>query len=370
MSAPTEVSVPVEELERFYGETFRALGVPAEQAGIAARGLAFADARGIDSHGAANLARIYVARLRDGRIDASAEPRVVAGRGATALIDGRRALGFVSAQRAMAEAIERAREHGAGVVTVRDSTHCGSLAYYTHQALEQGMAAIAMTNLGRQGVLRPPGGSVPLVGTNVIAAAAPAARQPHFSLDMSTAVASTGRVRSALRNGERLPPGWLVDDHGGVVEDPAAYFDGSAHLQFVGGGVATGGYKGYGLALLADVLCGVLSGGDVGPHAEAVGRGGVGEDDGVGHFMLALDVGAFRDRDGFTHDLDDMLAALTGCPPDTAGHEVMYPGLKEARALGTSVRLDGALASSLRDLAAELSIRPPFPSRRSVEIQR
>lgn len=353
------VAIDIEELERFCRAAFLALGVPRDAAKIAARGLAFADERGISSHGVVNLARIYVARLRDGRIDARARPRVAADRGATAVIDGRRALGFVTAHRAMAEAIDRARSYGVGVVTVRDSTHCGSLAYYTHQALERGMVAIAMTNLGRQGVLRPPGGAVALIGTNVIAAAAPAGSRPHFSLDMSTAVASTGRMRTAMRNSEQLPPGWLVDDHGDDVQDPAAYFDGSAHLQFLGGAMNTGGYKGYGLALLVDVLCGLLSGADVGAHSEGVRLGGIDSDDGVGHFMLALDIGAFRDRDDFTGALNAMLEALTGCPTVDADHEVMYPGLKEARALSTWVSLDAELAGSLHGLAAELSVSPP-----------
>lgn len=344
---------------RFYRSAFEAAGVSATVSEVSASALVFADARGVESHGAANLERIYVPGLLSGRIDPTAEPRLVVERSAVALLRGESCLGFLAAQAAMEEAIARARRFGIGAVGVFDSTHCGSMAFYTEAAIAAGMLGLAFTNLGGQGILRPSGGAVPMVGTNVLAASAPAERHPPFSLDMSTAVVSTGRLRTAMRREERIPEGWLVDDDGSPVEDPAAYFDGSAHLQFLGGSAETGGYKGYGLALLVDVLCGILVGGRVGPRRE---RGPNGNDEeGIGHFMVAIDIDGFRSTGDFRRDLDEMLGALLDCPPAAPGCSVAYPGLREAEAEARgTVSLSAELVASLNRAAELLSLPRPF----------
>ena len=346
-------------LRRFYARVFEATGMSVEDSDLAARALVFADVRGVVTHGAANLERIYVSRLLDGRIDPRAEPRLASDRGAAATLDGNRGIGFVVAHRAMRQAVERARRFGVGGVGARNSTHCGGMAFYTREAADAGMIGLAFTNLGAQGILRPPGGSARLVGTNVVAGAAPAGDHPAFSLDMSAAVVSTGRLRAAARQGDRLPAGWLVGDDGEPVHDAGAYFDGSAHLQFLGGDDSTGGYKGYGLALLADMLCGILTGGHVGPNADAL-HGQQLEDAGVGHFMIAIDIAAFRPLDDFRRDLDEMLGTLMRSPARRPGGRVGYPGLEEeARASGGVVTLSRELGDSLESVARRLAIAPP-----------
>jgi LDH2 family malate/lactate/ureidoglycolate dehydrogenase len=168
---------------------------------------------------------------------------------------------------------------------------------------------------------------------------------------------STGRVRAAARDGERAPEGWLVDAAGRPVTDPGAYDRGEAQLQWLGGTRATGGYKGFGLGLLVEMLCAGLSGAQDAPSATAAAI----PDRDVGHFFLALDVAAVRPAADFEAGIDRMLGALVASPARGAA-SVQYPGLpedaarRERRARG--VPLDGALRDSLDRLAGTLGLQP------------
>jgi LDH2 family malate/lactate/ureidoglycolate dehydrogenase len=361
-----QAAIEVESLRAFYVAAFEAMGTPRPDAETAAAGLLYADLRGFDTHGAANLDRIYLAKLASGEIAAAAAPSVVSERAAVAAVDGNRALGFVSGRYAMGLAIECAREYGVGAATVRNSTHCGSMGFYTQQAATAGTIGIALTNLGAQRLLPPLAGVTPLLGTNVVAAAAPSGELPNFSLDMSTATVSAGRLRAAQRRGEEVPAGWLVDRDGSDVLDPGAYFEGRAHLQFLGGEQQTGGHKGYGLAVLADLLCGVLAGARVGPE-RGIGdseNNGHNADLGIGHFFLALDVGAFRPFSAFAEGVDEMLSVLRESEPRQPDRPVSYPGLPEAETAAERleqgvVPLERGVADSLAAVADRLSINPP-----------
>lgn len=343
-------------LHDFYAAVLVAGGVRERDAELAAAGIVFADRRGVGSHGAANLERVYVRGLLDGKIDPAATPRLVSSSGAVAVLDARRALGFIGAHAGMQAALARAEQYGAGAVAIRNSSHCGSMSFYTQQAADAGMIGMAFTNLGSQAIVRPPRGAVALLGTNALAAAAPADGLPSFSLDMSTTVGSAGRIRTAARNREQLPPGWLVDDQGRDVHDPQAYLEGLAHLQFLGGGEETGGYKGYGLALLCDVLCGVLSGAAVGP------LGAVQPDGGIGQFMLALNVAGFVGAEQFAQRIAEMLRALTESTPLVVGRPVIYPGVRESNAERTgTVTVSAEVLASLARVAARFGV--PLPER-------
>lgn len=361
-----DVIVTADSLHAFYVSAFRAMNVPAEHSRICADGLHYADLHGIRTHGAGALNRLYLRMLRDGEVEAKAEPEIVRDNEATALVDGGNGLGFVGAEFGLREAVRRARRFGVGAVSVRNSSHCGCMGWYTGLASADGAIAIASTNLGVQGVMPPPGGLDRLLGTNVIAAGAPAGTMPPFSLDMSAAVVATGRIRLARDRGESVPDGWLADDGGRPVTDPQAYFDGGAQLQFLGGAPITGGYKGYGLAILADVLCGVLGGAGVGP-APSAGDGR--EDADIGHFFLAIDVSAFRDVDEFLPDMDRMLGALRGSRPARPDRPVSYPGLPEHEyrsGLDNRIPLPSAVVADLASVADELGLPPLVEAGRTV----
>ena len=348
--------VAPEALRAFTASVFRACGMEEGPAAEAARSLCYADEVGMDTHGVANLAGLYVPRLRDGRVDPRARPEVVSERGGAALIDGHDGLGLHVGVIALDEAVARAREHGVGAVAVRRSSHLGSTGYYTARAAEQGMVAFALSNCGTQRIARPPGGADRMLGTNPLSAGAPAGELPPYVLDMSTTVVPTGRVRAAQAAGERIPPGWLVDDDGNPVTDPAAYDEGRGHIQWLGGTPATGAYKGFGLGLLVDILAGSLPGAGNGPLGEPEA-----DDANVGHFMLALDVSAFRPLADFEATMDAVLGALVGSRPLGDG-QVQYPGRVEARVAAeraaSGIPLAPHVATALDGLARELGVDP------------
>lgn len=351
------VRVQPDALRAFAARVFRACGMDEEPSEAAARALCHSDLVGMDTHGIANLAGLYVPRLLDGRIDPRARPEVHSGGGAAVVVDGRDGLGLYVGTVALDQAVERARTHGVAAVAVRRSSHLGSTGYYTARAASAGMVAIVASNCGTQRIARPPGGLEPMLGTNPISAAAPAGRLPPFVLDMSTTVVPTGQVRAAHARGESVPEGWLVDDDGRPVTDPGAFDDGRAHLQWLGGSPSTGAYKGFGLGLLVDVLAGVLAGAGSGP----LGEPGADDRD-VGHFVLALDVAAFRPPEEFAAAMDAILGAVLGSPA-APGARVRYPGHPEseraAERAAAGVPLTAHVARELDELADRLAVDPP-----------
>lgn len=359
-----KIRVKKDHLHQYVTEVFTACGVDAKNSRMAADVLCYADEHGFDTHGVTNLERIYAARLLDGRVNPAAEPTVVAESPATAVIDANHGLGLSAGVIAMDLAIEKADKTGIGCVVVRNSSHFGSAGYYTGQALKAGMIGMAMTNLGTQTIARPLNGKVNMLGTNPIAVSAPAENLPPFMLDMSTTVVATGKIRSAERRGESIPEGWLVDDQGQPVTDPSAYSQGTGHLQMLGGSLATGGAKGYGLALMVDILCGVLSGADVGPDPNLLGadqQEAGQEDQNIGHFFLAIQIEAFRPKEAFTSHMDQMLQTLLDCPPVTPDKKVVYPGYLEAAAREATdeITLDQSVYEQLEQLGIKLNISPP-----------
>ncbi|GFN32276.1 Ldh family oxidoreductase [Paenibacillus xylaniclasticus] len=356
-----EVRVERKELRRFIEHVFAACGVSEEHSRTAADVLCYADEAGFDTHGVANLERIYVTKLQGGRINPTAEFMIVSETPGIAVMDAGQGLGLVAGVHAMNLAIAKARQVGVGCVAVRNSSHFGGAGYYVKQALEAGMIGIAMSNLGAQTIARPLNGTVNMLGSNPISMSAPADSLPPFVLEMGTTVVATGKVLAAKRKGESIPEGWLVDDNGKPVTDPEAYYNGTGHIQMLGGSLETGGAKGYGLAVMVDILCGALSGAKMGPDPSLLdpNNANAGKvDDDVGHFFLALDVAAFRPLKEFQSSMDTMLQALLSCPTSSPEKKVVYAGYPEAmhQKNSNSIAIHQQLFESLEELASRLNI--------------
>jgi LDH2 family malate/lactate/ureidoglycolate dehydrogenase len=330
-------------------------GLPPGRAAEAARALCHGDLAGPRSHGLANLTRLYLPLLDEGRADPAAEPRVLADLGAAVLWDARRALGLWAASEAVDLAAERAARHGVGLVSVRGATHLGCAGYHALRAAERGMVGMVASNCGRQRIARPPGGAVAMLGTNPLSVAAPAGEHPPFLLDMSTTAAPTGRIRQAAREGRALPEGLLCDDTGAPVTDPSAFDAGRAHLMWLGGDA--GRYKGFGLGLMVEVLSALVPGAGLGPHPDALdGDGGPsGRDDDIGFFVAAIAPDALRE--GAADDAQGLFGALLACPPTDPDAPVRYPGWHEYHR-ARELRLEGVpLEASLYAELAELADR-------------
>ncbi|MBC6451510.1 Ldh family oxidoreductase [Actinokineospora xionganensis] len=345
----TRVRVPREGLLAFTAAVFTANGVPAGRARAAAAALCHGDITGAASHGLANLTRIYLPLLSSGRSRSDAEPRVLTDLGATVLLDAQGALGLWLAGEAMDLAAERAAKHGIGMVSVRGATHFGCAGPHALRAVEHGMIGVVAANCGHQRIARPPGGRVPMLGTNPLSVAAPAGAHPPFLLDMSTTTAPTGKVRAAARAGEPIPAGWLADDTGAHVTDPARFDAGEAHLTWLGGTGSTA-YKGFGLGLMVEVLAALVPGAGLGPSPAALAADHAPDDD-IGLLLLAIAPGALREPGDFQRDAGSLFGSLLGCPPLRPGDAVSYPGCPEARHAAEAAELGVPLE---RDVYAEL----------------
>ena len=356
--------VPYASLLAFATDVFLARGVPGARARAAAQALCYGDISGHDSHGLANLTRLYLPLLDSGRAVPGAEPRVLADRGAAVLVDSRRSLGLVAAGEAMELAMARARTHGVGMVSVRNATHFGCAGFHTARAARAGMVGMLAGNCGEQRIARPPGGALPMLGTNPLSVAAPAGGRHPFVLDMSTTAAPTGKIRAAAGGGRAIPEGWLEDSAGNAVVDPGAFDRGEAHLRWLGG-AGSGVYKGYGLGLMVEVLGALVAGSGFGPAPRALrgdGRPG-GRDDDIGFLALAIAPGTLR-PDGDVHrDSEALFGTLLACPPARTGAEVRYPGWHEgeraARCRRHGVPVTAALRDELRAVAHGLGLTAP-----------
>ncbi len=291
-----------------------AAGVREEDARIVADSITTAELFGFQSHGVIRIPH-YLKRLRIGSINKSPRIRVVKRSGNTAIVDGDHGLGHAVAHFAMSEAIGLAGE-GVGFVGVRNSSHFGIAGYFALQAVRQDMIGIVVSHTDVAVV--PYGGREPAVGTNPLAVAVPTDRDYPILLDMATSTASLGKILVARDKGESIPADWAVDEEGNPTTDPhrAKYL------------LPMAGAKGYGLALIFDILSGPLTGalfgrniprmyGDYEKHRE------------LGHFLGAINVDRFVPVGPFKRNVGLMMDDLHATPPARGFDRVLVPGEKE-----------------------------------------
>lgn len=344
------VRVSAGQLRRLVSGIFQKLNVPLGDADIAANVLVTADLRGVDTHGVSNYMEMhYIPGLTSGRINARPDIRVLREAAATALVDGDGGLGLVVGYRAMEVAIRKAREAGAGFVTVTNSRHFGMAGYYPMMALEHDMIGLAMTAAGPSVV--PTFGRQPMLGTNPLSVSAPTLEEPPFVLDMATSTVAVGKLLIAQRLGHQIPQGWALDEKGEPTTDPAVALAARSLLP-LGGTREMGSHKGYGLAVVVDILCSVLSGlvhGAVRQRGEAT------------HFFGALDIGAFQPVDEFKRAMDAMIRDLHNARK-AKGHDRIYvAGEIEAETAKertvNGIPLHKNVVRYLNDISRELGVR-------------
>ncbi len=315
---------PESVLRTFAESAFRAVGVSDADASTAANTLIEADLRGIDSHGVARLERFYVQPLEQGLVNARPQLRVMTETPSTARIDADRGLGIWVGARAMDLAIEKARAVGSGWVTVANSRHFGAAGVYATQALDHDMIGISMTNTGP--IVLPAGGAEARLGSNPIALAAPVAGGPPFIYDAATSVVSAGKFDVYRRQGKQAPVGWGLTDALEPLRDPTRGPGGRKILP-LGSDLEHSSHKGYGLAMIVDILCGLLSG--MGPGLALAGSGQAGGYESA-HFVGALRLDAFTEPAAFKTMMAEYLDELRATPPIPGVDAVRVPGDIEA----------------------------------------
>ena len=360
---PDTCWIPCDELARFTSDVFKGLGVPGSEARVCADVLVTADRRGISSHGVSRLKPIYYDRIVHHKVQtAETNFEIVRDNKATAVVDGHHGMGMVIAHRCMQMAIEKAREHGVGVVVARESTHYGMAAYYPLMAVAEGM--VGMTSTNARPSVAPTFGVENMLGTNPLVYAFPSDEPFPFTNDYATSVIQRGMVEIYAREGKPLPPGLVIDHEGHSKTDSKEvlqdFIDGKAAFAPVGGvSEETGGYKGYGFATVAELLsCALQQGaflkqlsgfadGEHVPHR-------------LGHYFQAIDIACFAELDDFKHKVGDVLRSLREARKApgqdriyTCGEKEYYASLEREK---TGVPLGPGIQQELIEMRDELGL--------------
>ena len=241
-------TVTPERLKEAISAVLTGVGASTEEAPLVAESLIQAEMRGTDTHGLPYL-KLLVERVDARMVALPTRVTVLKEEGATVLLDGGNGIGQVAGWTAMETSIRKAREFGIGLTLVRNTNNLGFLAFYTLHAAAQGFVGMTMANANA--AISPWGGAEAFFGTNPLSIAVPGEGTP-IALDMSSSVVARGKIRKAHRQGEPIPLGWALDESGTPTTDPSAALKGTL--------LPIGGPKGYGLALMVDVLAGMLSG--------------------------------------------------------------------------------------------------------------
>jgi L-2-hydroxycarboxylate dehydrogenase (NAD+) len=356
--AEEPVVVTARHLTDFIASVLEALKMSPRNAALTADLMARTDLRGVDSHGIGMLPK-YVEWTRAGFVEPWAEPIVIRDDAATALVDGQRGLGHPASVMAMELAIAKAASYGIGIVAVRNSNHFGACANYSMMALERGMIGLAFTNSPFVAVV-PTFAKKPMMGTNPLSLAAPAGVHAPFVLDMATSTVAVGKLTIASRWNKPIPHGWGLDETGAPTTDARRVLA-SRLLSPLGGSRELGGHKGSGLAVLVDILSGVLSGG---VYGNLLDRAGLREKRhaNTGHCFAAIEIKRFRPLDEFLAAMDDMLGALNATPRAEGQERVYTAGEPEAETEAhrrrQGIPLAPALFRQVNEIASELGVAP------------
>jgi len=287
--------IPVDVIHQFMADVFEALGTPPEEAQVCANVLIASDLRGIESHGVGRL-KYYYDRIQAGVQSTTTHFEIVQETETTAVVDGHHGMGHVIAQRAMRLAMDKARQYGLGAVAVRNGTHFGIAGYYPLMAAQEGMMGLCVTNA--RPAQAPTFGTEPMLGTNPIAFAAPSDGEFPFCFDGATSISQRGKVEVAARAEKPLAEGLIIDAEGQPLTEPQQIMDAlgraqAAFLPLGGAGEVLGGYKGYDLATLVEILSASLSGGVFMKDLLGFAPDGSRRPYMLGHFFLAIHIEHF-----------------------------------------------------------------------------
>jgi len=314
MSGSGPVLADAAKLESAVAAIFRACGSLAADAAVTAADLVAADLEGVPSHGVM-LVPMYVQRLKAGSVSTRSAGELISGEGAVAVLDAHDALGQIVARQAVALAVARAKEFGAGIVAVRNAFHFGTAGRYARLIANRDCIGIVASNT--RPLMPAPGGSEPLVGNNPIAIAAPSGGDYFPEVDMALSASAMGKIRLAQAAGRPIPEGWAADANGVATTDPAAAIAGML--------LPAAGPKGFGLAFMMDLLCGGLSGGAIGAEVRPL-YGDAAVAYRCSQLFMALDVGRFVPVEEFRRRAGSQAARVAHSRKATGVERVFAPG--------------------------------------------
>ena len=347
--------IQLSALKEFCREALIKSGMNEENAEITAQVLSETDGYGTHSHGTKNLHN-YIKKARAGGLDITTSPKVVAEGPAFAVLDGQKAMGMVSGVKAMELACEKAKQCGVGLVTVRNSCHFGAAGYYANLAAKKGMLGISMSNVDPN--MNAPGARAKALGNNPLAYASPSETVPSVFLDIAMSNVASLKVFQARADGKSIPATWIVDKDGVPTTDPSHYPEEGAMQPMAA-------HKGYGLAILVDLLTGVLNGG-------ATSMGGeitswvldLDQPNNVCHTFIDVDAAQLLPEQSYAARTETMAGQLRSLPKAKGAERIFTPGEIEwgryAKAQAEGLTLPPDLEQSLRGLSEDVGIPLPL----------
>lgn len=350
------MKLSLETLKQVVVSVLTRVEVPEEDAFVVADNLVSANLRGNDSHGI-RLLPLYVKRIQKGLTKPRANITVVRESPCTALMNGNYGLGQVTGVKAMEKTIEKAKDVGMGAVGVFNTNHFGIASYYSMMAMKQDMIGVSMCNGAP--TMAPTGGKACIIGNNPISYAVPAAKEKPIVLDMAVSTVAMGKIFQARDKGEKIPLGWAIDEEGNPTTDPNAV---SRALSLnIGVLLPIGGYKGYGMAVVNDILSGVLTGaGCLDEVKRSADLSGPAE---IGNLMMAIDIEHFTDTDAFKRRVDKLVLRIKNSQKLPGVEEIYLPGeiefKTEEQRLREGIPVSDLEWKSVLSLAEEMGVSAP-----------
>lgn len=345
MTAPLQV--PAQDLAALVARLFAAAGMAERAAETVAEGLVEADLEGLPSHGVL-LVEMYLDRLRAGSVSTRENAEVVSDQGCSVVLDAGHAFGHLTGEQSIDIAVARSKQHGVGIVAVRHGFHFGAAGRYAVRAAERDCIGVAMCNT--RPLMPAPGGAERVVGNNPIAIAVPSDGTVPIVLDMATSEAAMGKIRMAEKAGASIPASWAVRVDGGSTTDPKEAIAGML--------LPAAGPKGFGLAFMIDLMCGLLSGGASGENVKPLyGDPGVPYD--CSHLFIAIDVGHFCDAARFRSQAAAAAERIRAGKRASGVAQLFLPGEPEwlrRESAGGKVKLEPVVAGNLIKLAQDLQV--------------
>ena len=342
--------VKLTELQEFSKKALVKAGVSEENAKITADTLVGTDMFGVLTHGTKNLSG-YIQKMEAGGLDAKAEPTVVCEGPSFAILNGNKAVGMVSAYKAMELAIKKAKETGVAYVGVKNSCHFGAAGYYANLAAKEGLIGLAMSNTDP--VIAVPNGCKKAIGTNPFSFAAPDGNGKSIFLDIALSNVAALKVIMAKEKGQEIPDTWLVDEKGLPTTD-SSLFPQNASLQ------PMGAHKGYGLAVLVELLSAVVTG--AGMLSEVASWNlDLSSTNNVGHAFIAIDISKMMPENVYKQRVTQMVEELKNAPKAEGKDKIFLPGemeweKRELALASDEMEITDAHADSLKSLSEKTGI--------------
>lgn len=320
-------------ITNFVVDAFVGYGIPEEDAKICADVLLESDKRGIESHGVNRFKPVYLDRIKDGIQNPVTNFEIIKETPTTAVVDGHDGMGQVIGYKAMKMAISKAKEYGMGMVVVRNSCHYGIAGYYPSMACKEG--CIGMTGTNARPSVAPTFGVEGMFGTNPLTIGIPTDEEFDFILDCASSITQNGKVEYYERIGENVHPGTIIGLDGEPVEGDAGEAlrmirNGTAALTTLGGiGEALGGYKGYGYAMVVELLSAVLQDGSYGKALDGKDENGNKSPYHLGHFFIAIDTDHFLGEELCRKKAGDIIRAVRNSKKAPGQDRIYSAGEKE-----------------------------------------